>query len=181
MLVPVGLLAQPPAGRGPEVLEVVEFSGVEQVFFDVDERLLYLSLRFRASRFAHDGLAVIMGDEGDEGRIEDGLARLPAKHHRLLPVVEALTRHALEVTEGVTVPADEGMEVPAEGEIDVVPAREPENVGEAEHRGSSPLGEVDRVGAPIHLALGHRDPSRIAPPVPVWVEDEGFSTDLSQW
>ena len=80
---------------------------------------------------ACDGLAAIMRDKGRKCWIEDRLACLPPKDDRLFIVVQAFPRNALVIVKGVLVPADEAKEVMAGREVDVVPAGEAEDVGEA--------------------------------------------------
>ena len=139
-----------------QILEVLERSAAEQIFFDIAEGGFDLALGFRAFWPTHHGPAVVVGDESDEGGIENRLARLPAQEHGFFAIVEAMARDAAEVCEGVLVPADQREMIPVQREIDVLAPRETQDVGKAEHIGFAGARKLQGVGAPIHLALESR-------------------------
>ena len=149
----VALLGQPPLGGPAQIVQVLELPTAQQVGLDVAKRRLDLPLRLRVPGPASDGLAVVMGDERRKGGVEDGLAGFPAQDHRLFVVVEALPRDPAKMGEGVLMPSNERVEIAGRGEVDVMPPREGQDVGEAQDRRPARTPEAKGVGTPVHLAL----------------------------
>jgi hypothetical protein len=130
MPVAIAFFAQPPAGTGPETIEILELAAAQKISLHVLKRALDFSFRFSPAAPADDGTAAIMGDEGGEGRIDHRPPRLPAQDHRFLTVVETLGRRARKMREGLQVATDQGEKIPPRGEVDKMPPREAENIGE---------------------------------------------------
>lgn len=149
----IGLLFEPPSGSGPEIVEILEVSSIEQIAFHVLERCLDLSLRFRSPLSARNGLASVMRDEGRKCRIEDGSATFPSEHHGLLVIIKTLSGHSSKMLEGVLMSSDQTVEVMMSRKVDVLTPGEAQDIGEALHQGLTATGEGDRVGTPIHLSL----------------------------
>jgi len=105
--VEVRLLLEPPPSDSPHILQILELPAAKEAGFDVFKLVFNLPLRFRPPRSAGDGLAVVVGDEGAEGGVEDGLARLPPEDDGLFVIVQTFPWNALIISEGVLVPADE--------------------------------------------------------------------------
>ena len=147
----VALFLEPPPGLGPQMLKVFKLTSVQEISFDVLEG----SLDFSFCPGPPNGYrsALIVGDEGDEGRIVDGATGLKAHDNGFFPIVEAVAGNAAKKIKGILVTPDQGVEVPMHREIDVVPAREGQNVGKTKHRCLAVPGEADRIRAPIHLPL----------------------------
>ena len=96
---------------------------------------------------------LVVGGEVDEARVVDGLAALPAQHHRLLAVVLAAARRALEAREGVDVAVHQRMQPVALVEAVVLARRVAQRVAEGLQRHGRRVGEGDRIRRPV--ALGH--------------------------
>ena len=70
MPVAIAFLAQPPAGTGPEIMEILELAAAQKIPFYVLKRALDFSFRFSPATPTDDRTDAIMGDEGGEGRID---------------------------------------------------------------------------------------------------------------
>ena len=135
MDVGIAFLAQPPAGTGPEIVEILELAAAQEISLHVLKRALDLSFRFSPAAPADDRTDAVMGNEGGEGRIDHRPARLPAQDDRFLAVVETLGGRARKMGEGILVAADQGEKIPPRGEVDEMPPGEAEDVGEALYGG----------------------------------------------
>ena len=149
----IGLLFEPPPGSGPKVFEVLEVSSIEQIAFYILKRRLDFPLRFRPALSARNGLAVIMGDEGGKGGIEDRPSAFPSEHHRLFVIVETFPRHSPKILEGILMSSDQAIEVTVDRKVDVLTPGEAQDIGETLHLALAGTGEGDRIGTPIHLTL----------------------------
>jgi hypothetical protein len=147
----VGSVPEPPLSRGLQVIEILERACVEEVFLYILEGRLDFSLRLRPAH--DDGLAVVMGNEGDEGRVVDRAACFPSQKDCFLPVVQTVLRNPLKMVEGVLVPADQGEELAVGGKVDILLPGKAQDIGKTENLGLAGSGEGDGVGAPIHLTL----------------------------
>jgi hypothetical protein len=147
----IGSVPEPPLSRGLQVIEILERACVEEVFLYILEGRLYFSFRLRPAH--DDGLAVIMGNEGDEGRVVDRAAGFPAQQDGFLPVIQTLLRNSLKMVKGVLMPADQGEKLTVGGKVDILPPGKAQDIGETEHLGLADSGKRDGVGAPIHLTL----------------------------
>jgi len=151
--VQIGLLLKPPPGSGPEIIQVLEVSSIEEIPLYVLKRRLDFTLRFRPALSARNGFALIMGDKGGEGGIEDWPPAFPSEHHGLFTIVETFLWHPTVIFEGILMSSDQAVEVMADRKVDVLTSGESQDVRKALHLTLATPGEGDRIGAPIHLSL----------------------------
>ena len=156
MLVAIAFLAQPPAGTGPEIIEILKLSAAQKISLHVLKGTLDFSFRFRPTTPADDRTAAIMGDEGGKGRIDHRPARLPAQDDCFFTVVETLGGRAGKMREGLLVTSDQGEKIPPWGEVDKLPPGEAQDVRETLDPRFTGFQELDGVRAPVHLSLKAR-------------------------
>jgi len=149
----IRFLLEPPPGLSPEVFKVLKVSSIEQIPFDVLKGCLNFPFRLSPARPARNGFALIVGDEGRKGGIEDRPAALPSKHNGLVVIIETFPGHPVKVLEGILMPSDQAVEVMAGRKVDVLTPGEAENIGEALHLALASSDKGNRIGAPIHLTL----------------------------
>ena len=111
---------QPPAGTCFQIIEVLKLSATEEIVFYILEGPFYFALCLRSVGKAGDGLAPVMGDKRGKRGIEYRPAGLPAQNNGLFVVIQTLARRAVEVGKTIQVTADQGEEIPAWGEIDIL-------------------------------------------------------------
>jgi len=107
----VAPFADPPAGAGAEIVEILKLAAAQEIALHVLKRALDLPLRFGPASTADDRVTAIVGDEGGKGRVDHRPPRLPAQDDRLLAVVETLGRDTRKMREGVLVAANQGEKI----------------------------------------------------------------------
>lgn len=136
-----------------EVLDVAEAPAVEEAPLELPESALDPGLVVGVPWAAGDWPELVVSGECEEAGVVDGLAPLPAEHHRLLVVVLAGLGGTLEPGEGGEVAVHEGVEIAALEDGVALAGRVGEHVREELDRLAAAGGEVDGEGRPV--ALGH--------------------------
>ncbi len=151
---PAGLLVRAGVAGGPlplgelmlQVLDVAETPAVEEASLELPETSFHPRLVVGVAGAAGHRPELVVSGEGEEARVVDGLAPLPAEYDGLLAVVLARPRGALEPGEGGEVSVHEGVEVAAGEDAVALASGVGEHVGEELDGLPSARGEVDGEG-----------------------------------
>jgi len=146
-------LVLPRAELGAKVVDVAEAAAVEEAPLELPKTALDARLVVRVRRPTGLGPEGVVGREGQETRVVDGLTPLPAEHDRLLAVVLAHARRAAEARKGGEVAVHQRVQVAAGEGAEALAMAVDEHVREDLHRLPAGGGEVDCVRRPV--ALGH--------------------------
>src|SRR5260370_15049751 len=155
----VGDVGQPPGGDLVEMGQVAEGAAVEQVLLDEVETPFDLALGLGTTRQAGARLEAVMRGEGQKARIVQRPVLVVLQHYDLHVVVKTDRGHAAKIREGADVLADRGGEVLRLDERQVRTPRVAQHIAEQVNAPPAFLGEIDVVGAVIHLSL--RAPARL--------------------
>ena len=142
-----------------EVLHVAEAAAVEEAPLELPKSALDPGFVIWVPGAAGDRPELVVSGEGEEARVVDGLAPLPAEHDRLLVVVLAGPGGALEAGEGGEVAVHESVEVAAVEDGVALAGGVGEHVREELDRLATARREVDGEGRPValrHLARSVR-------------------------
>ena len=136
-----------------EMIERREGAAIEQVRFDIRKMSFDLPLGLASPDATGPGRESVMGGEGQElGVVQRPLVAVPQDYH-LHVVVEAGACDAAEVFKGADVFTQRGRQVLDFDEAEVLPARVAQQVAEQMDAAAAGPGEVEIVGAVIHLCL----------------------------
>ena len=136
-----------------EVLGVAKLPPVEEAALVLPEASLDLGLVVGAHRPTRHGTETVVGREGEEARVVEGLGALVAEHDGLLVVVLALRRHAAQALEGRDVGVHERVQVAALVRAEDLATTTAEHEAVDLHREGLPVDERDGARGPV--ALGH--------------------------
>lgn len=149
----IAFIFHPPPGTISDIVDILKFSGIQKIVFDILKRRLDLSFGLGACWFTGDRPALIMGDKGHKRRIVYGLAALPSQDDRFFIIIQAGLWQATKVCKGILMSSNQCMEFSVCCKIDVLPSGKAQNVREAKDCGFAGFNKRDRIGAPVHLAL----------------------------
>src|SRR5882672_64670 len=135
------------------VVEVAKLAAVEERALDFPERPLRPRLVVGVSASNGHWTKLVVTRECEEARIVDGLIALPAEHDRLLAVVLALARAAVEPDERAVVSVHQRVQVIRLVESEVLPLARYKHVRQCLYHCRLASRELDLVGRPV--ALGH--------------------------
>jgi hypothetical protein len=147
---------KPPAGTGLEIIHVLKLSAVEKIAFNVLKWFLNFAFSLGSPWSTRYRFAPIMGNELDKGWIVNGTACFPTQDHSLFSIVEALPWYSTIVFKGIPVSPDDRVEITMEGEVNVLPPGEPQNVRETENLRFTGTRKGYGVRTPVHLSLNPR-------------------------
>ena len=133
--------------------QVAKGSAVEQVLLDEVETPFDLALGLGAPRQAGPRLEAVVRGKGQKARIVQWPVLVVLQHHDLHVVVEADRGHAAKIREGADVLANRGGKVLRLDERQVRTPRVAQHIAEQVNSPPAFLGEIDVVGAVIHLGL----------------------------
>ena len=150
----VGDIGQPPDGDFVEMFQGAEGAAVEQAFFDVIERPLHFAFCLAPPDAASSRRKAVVGGEGEELRIVERPFIAVPQHHDLHVVVQASAGHAAQMFEGADVFAQSRRQVLGLDKTQILAAGVTEHIAERVNATAAFAGEVDVVGAVIHLGLG---------------------------
>lgn len=166
VLADIGDIGQPPGRRFVQMLEAGKCAAVEQVLHQVPEWAFDFALRFRPAGPAGHGSEAIVGGEGQEACVVNGLLSVVAADNDLHVVVETIGGDAAQMREGRNVLANRRGEVLTLDEIHILAAGVSKDIAEGVNAALALRREVDLVGGIIHLRLntwsGFKAPNELA-------------------
>jgi hypothetical protein len=149
----MGPLVAPAAELGVEVRDVAEGASGEEAIAKETDLSLHPSLLVAPGDVAGTGEVVVVAGELEQTRMELDRLALAGEHRALQVVVQEGPRGALEVREGLDVPAEEALHGLVEGEQGVDRARPAEHHDEG-REGSAGLSDLEMAEvSPVDLGL----------------------------
>ena len=135
------------------MLQGLEGTAIEETGFDEVELAFDFALGLWPAYAARLRTEAVVRGEGEEFGIVERAVGIVTQHHRFEVIVEANTRNAAQVMEGVYVFTQRRRQVHRLDEVQVLPTRVAQQIAEEVHAPPAFTREVEIVDAVIHLRL----------------------------